>query len=172
MQRKSKSVKDMHNNHCVSHDSGMLAQLCSIAPPHYEGGEGQAAELPWRASCSVVSDALGPHRLYSPWDSPGQNTGVGRLSLLQGILPTQGFNPGLLHCRQILYQLSHHRSPRILEWVAYPFSSRSSWPRNWTRVFCIAGGILYQLTRILMGTEQTLYMGQESMYTAKKRKFS
>ena len=46
VQRKSKSVKDMHNNHCVSHDSGMLAQLCSIAPPHYEGGEGQAAELP------------------------------------------------------------------------------------------------------------------------------
>ena len=60
--------------------------------------------------------------LHSPWNSLGQNTGVGSLSLLQGIFPTQGSNPGLLHCRQILYQLSHKGSPRILEWVAYPFS--------------------------------------------------
>ena len=43
----------------------------------------------------------------SPWNSPGQNTGVGSLSLLQGIFPTQGLNSGLPHCRQILYQLSH-----------------------------------------------------------------
>ena len=43
----------------------------------------------------------------SPWNSPGQNTGVGSLSLLQGIFPTQGSNPGLPHCRQILYQLNH-----------------------------------------------------------------
>ena len=55
-----------------------------------------------------------------PWDSPGQNTGVGSLSLLQGIFPTEGSNPGLPHCRWILYQLSHKGSPRILEWVAYP----------------------------------------------------
>jgi len=48
---------------------------------------------------------------------------VGSFSLLQGIFPTQGWNPGLPHCRQILYQLSHKGSPRILEWVAYPFSS-------------------------------------------------
>ena len=58
----------------------------------------------------------------SPWNSPGQNTGVGSLSLLQGIFPTQGSNPGLPHCRRILYQLSHQGSPRILAWVAYPFS--------------------------------------------------
>ena len=90
-------------------------------------------------SRSVVSDSLWPHGLYSPWNSPGQNTGVGSLSLLQGIFPTQGPNPGLLHCGQILYQLSHKGSPRILKWVAYPFSSRSSQPRNWTRVSCIAG---------------------------------
>jgi len=45
---------------------------------------------------------------------------VGGLSLLQGIFPTQGANPGLPHYRQILYQLSHQGSPRILEWVAYP----------------------------------------------------
>jgi len=54
------------------------------------------------------------------------DSGVGKLCLLQGIFPTQGSNPGLLHFRQILSQLSHWQSPRILEWVAYPFSSRSS----------------------------------------------
>ena len=63
------------------------------------------------------------------------------LSLLQGIFPTQGSIPGLPHCRQILYQLSHRGSPRILEKVADPFSSGSSQPRNQTRVSCIAGGL-------------------------------
>ena len=67
-----------------------------------------------------------PICIYSPWNSPGQNTGVGRLSLLQGISPTQGSNPGLLQCRWILYQLSHKGSPRILEWIVYSFSSISS----------------------------------------------
>ena len=70
---------------------------------------------------------------------PGQNTWVGSLSLLHGIFPTQRLNPGLLDCRQILYQLSHKGSPRIPEWVAYPFSSRSSRPRNRTGVSCFAG---------------------------------
>ena len=89
---------------------------------------------------SVVSDSLWPHGLYSPWNSPDQNTGVGSLSLLQGgVFPTQALNPGLSHCRWILYQLSHKGSPRVLEWVAYPFSSRSSQPRNLTGVSCIAG---------------------------------
>ena len=54
-----------------------------------------------------MSDSLRPHGLHSPWNSPGQNTGVGSLSLLQGIFPTQGSNPGLPHCGRILYQLSH-----------------------------------------------------------------
>ena len=89
-------------------------------------------------SRSVTSDSLWPYRLYNPWNSPGQNTEVGSLSLLQGIFPTQGSNPGLLHCTQVLYQLSHQGSPRILEWVAYPFSSRSSQPKNRTGVSCIA----------------------------------
>ena len=71
---------------------------------------------------SVMSNSLWPHGLHSPWNSPGQNTGVDSLSLLQGIFPTQGLNPGLPHCRWILYQLSHKGNPRILEWVAYPFS--------------------------------------------------
>ena len=126
-----------------------------------------------------MSDSLQPHGLYSPGNSPGQNTGVGSLipspgdlpstgieprspslqtdslpaepqgkpkntgegslSLLQGIFPTQELNPGLPHCRQILYHLSHKGNPRILEWVAYPFSSRSSQPKNRTWVSCIAG---------------------------------
>ena len=87
-----------------------------------------------------MSDSLWPRGLYSLWNSPGQNTGVDSLFLLQGIFPTQGLNPGLPHCRQILYQLSHKGSPRILEWVACPFSSRSSWLRNLTRVSSTAGG--------------------------------
>ena len=62
-------------------------------------------------------------RLYSLWNSPGQNTGVGSLSILQGISPIQGSNPGLLDCRQIISLLSHKGSPRILEWVTYPFYS-------------------------------------------------
>ena len=64
-------------------------------------------------SCSVMSNSLWPHGLYSAWNSPGQNTGVGSLSLLQGIFPTQGLNPGLPHCRRILYQLSHQGSPYL-----------------------------------------------------------
>ena len=67
-------------------------------------------------SHSVVSDSLWPYglwptRLFSSWNSPGKNTAVGSHSLLQGIFPTQGLNPGLLHCRQILYPLSNQGSP-------------------------------------------------------------
>ena len=64
--------------------------------------------------CSVESNSLQPHGLYSLWNSPGQNTGVGSLSLLQGIFPTQGSNPRLTHCRRILYQLSHQGSPLVV----------------------------------------------------------
>ena len=65
-------------------------------------------------SHSVMSDSLRPHGLYSLWNSLGQNTGVGSLSLLQGIFPTQGPNPGILHHKQIPYQLSHQGSPEGL----------------------------------------------------------
>ena len=91
-------------------------------------------------SRSPMSDSLKPQGLYSPWNSPGQNTGLSSLFLLQGIFPTQGLNPDLLHCSWILYQMSHKGSGKVREWVAYPFSSRSFRPRNWTRVSCIAGG--------------------------------
>ena len=67
-------------------------------------------------SRSVVSDlcdhGLQPTRLHRPWDFPGKSTEVGCLFFLQGIFPTQGSNPGLLHCRQTLYPLSHQGSPR------------------------------------------------------------
>ena len=109
-------------------------------------------------SCSVMSDSLQPHVLYSPWNSPGQNTGVSSLSLLQETFPTQGSNPGLLHCRQILYQLSHKESPRILEWVAYPFSRGLSQLRNWTRVSCIAGRLFTNWVMREAHSETTIWM--------------
>ena len=69
--------------------------LCHLkSPVYYMKSESE--------SHSVVSDSLRPHGLFSPWNSLGQNTGVSSLSLLQGIFPTQGSNPGLLHCKQIL----------------------------------------------------------------------
>ena len=86
----------------------------------------------------VASDSLWPHQLYGPWSPPGQNTGVGSLSLLQGIFLTQGSNPGLPVFQADSLPGEPQGTPRILEWVAYPFSSRSSQLRNWTRVSCIA----------------------------------
>ena len=68
-----------------------------------------------RKSRSAVSNSLQLHGLDSPWNSLGQNTRLGNIFLLQGILPIQGSNPGLPRCRWILYQLSHKGSPRILE---------------------------------------------------------
>ena len=76
-----------------------------------------------KMSHSVMSESLGPHGLYSPWNSPGQNTGVGSLSLLQGIFPTQESNWGLLHCRWILNQRSYEWSPIPLthgKWLQSP----------------------------------------------------
>ena len=98
--------------------------------------------LKWSESHSVMSDSLRPHGLYSPWNSPGQNTGASSLSVLQGIFPTQGSNPSLPHCRWIPYQVSQKASPRILEWVDFPFSRGASWPRNQTAVSCISGGFI------------------------------
>ena len=97
-------------------------------------------------SRSVLSDSLWPHGLYSPWNSLGPNTGVGSLSLLQGIFPTQESNPGLPHCGQILYQLNHTGSPRILGGVAFRFSRGSSQPRNRTKVCPHCRQTLYQLS--------------------------
>ena len=110
---------------------GLGARVPSKYPPH---------SAPVKVTQSCVSDSLRPHGLYGPWNSPGQNTGVSSISLLQGIFLIQESNPGLPHCRQIPYQLSHQGSPRILEWVAYSFSRGSSQLRNQTGVSSIAGG--------------------------------
>ena len=70
---------------------------------------------PFKWSHSVMSDSLQPHlqptRLLCPWDLPGKGTRVSHHFLLQGIFPTQGWNPGLPHCRQTLYRLCHQGSP-------------------------------------------------------------
>ena len=79
-------------------------------------------------------------------DSPGKNTRVDCHALLQEIFPTQGSNPGFLHCRVILYHLSHQGNPGILKWVAYPFSRVSSWPRNRIKVSWIAVGLFTSWT--------------------------
>ena len=79
--------------------------------------------------CLAVSDSLQPHGLHSPRNSPGQNTGVGSLSLLQGIFPTQGLNPGLPHCRRILYCLNHQRNPEM-PWLQV--NSSIAWEKGWT----------------------------------------
>ena len=97
-------------------------------------------------------DFLQPHGLYRPWNSPGQNTGVGSLSLLQGIFPTWGSNPGLLHWRWILYQLSHKGSPGILEWVSFSLLQRIFLAQelNWGLLHCRR--ILYQMSYIYIHT--------------------
>ena len=84
---------------------------------------------------SVVSDSLQPHGLYParlpcPWDSPAKNTGVGCHSLLQGNLLTQGLNPSHLHCRQILYHLSHHGSTATLR-----STNKHTWKRKMMSTF-------------------------------------
>ena len=112
---------------CCLHAGGLVAQLCPALATPTQGlnpgllhcrkilydlsYQGSTMWVSWSENRSVVSDSLRPDGL----NSPGQNTGVGSLSLLQGIFPTQGSNPGLPHWRQILYQLSHQGSPRTLE---------------------------------------------------------
>ena len=100
-----------------THTYTYVCIMCNFAAvPQKTGGWsisylpiGNWSEVKVSQSCLTLWD---PMDLNSPWNSPGQNTGVGICSLLQGIFPTQGSNPGLLHCRQILYQLSHKGSPK------------------------------------------------------------
>ena len=100
---------------------------------------GTWSEVKWKSLSHVWLFATPWTSPWDPWNSLGQNTRVGSLSLFQGIFPTQGLNISLPHCRQILYQLSHQGRPRILEWVAYSFSRGSSQPKNQTGISCIAG---------------------------------
>ena len=110
---------------------------CSL-PGSSVDGILQAKILEWVAmpssrGSSQTKDQTRTSLLSEPPGKP-KDTGVGCHTLLQGIFPTQGSNPGLPQCRPILYHLSQQGSPRILEWVAYPFSRGSSPPRNQTGV--------------------------------------
>ena len=88
----------------------MTGELGSLSPEsHHDTSRSSFHCFCESESHLVSSDSLRPR----PWNSPGQNTGVA-ISLLQGIIPTQGLNPGLPHCRWILYQLSHKGSPWLL----------------------------------------------------------
>ena len=131
-------------NPALSRCRQMQVDALTSEPPgkRTEGGDSLFNFLKVKSeseSHSVMFYSFRPHGLYSPGNSPGQNTGVGSRSLLQRIFPTQGLTPGLPHYRQILYQLSHQGSPRILQGVAYPFSRGSSQSKRQTRVSCIAG---------------------------------
>ena len=95
--------------------------------------------------------------LYDPTDysppgssfhvaSPGKNTGVGCHALLQRIFPIQRSNPGLPHCREILYHLSYQGSPRILEWVAYPFLQQIFPTQEWNQGLLHCRWILFCLS--------------------------
>ena len=121
------SVTKSYLTHCNPMDCSPARLLCPWDFPRQEYCKVKATQ-----SCPTLCDPMD----CSPWDFPGQNTGTGSLS---GDLPNPGIKPRLPHCRRILYQLNHKRSPRILEQVAYPFSSRSSQPSNQTGVSCIAG---------------------------------
>ena len=117
------------------YDSGS-ANWCSVTVEgvgwggRWEGssrGRGQVCVLFLVAQwCPTLRPhGLEPTRLLCPSGSPAKNTGVGCHALCQGIFPTQGSKPGLLHCRWILYHLSHQGSPGIPGWVTYPFARGS-----------------------------------------------
>ena len=126
-------VSDSLEPHGLHTVHGILqARILEWVAFPFSRGSSQPADQPSSPKFKVVSLPAEPQ-------GKPKNTGVGSLSFLRSIFPTQGSNPGLPHCRQILYQLSHKGSPRILEWMAYPFSSGSSQPRNQTGVSCIAG---------------------------------
>ena len=108
----------------------------------------------WCESCSVVSDSLW---LHSPWNSPGQNTGVGSPSLLQGIFPTQGLNLGLPHCRQILYQMSHQGRCRCLGRCLKPFASQGgSLSLQHPPLLCFLLGMWIPTRSLFLHSYQTL----------------
>ena len=108
-----------------------------VIVPLRPGTETDFVKVKVTQSCPTLCD---PNGLYGPCHFLGQSTGVGSVSLLQGIFPTQGSNPGLTHCRRILHQLIRKGNPRIQEWVAY-LTSGSSQPKNHTNpgVPCVAG---------------------------------
>ena len=82
----------------------------------FQHSDCHCVEVKWSESWSIMANSLQPYGLHSPWNSLGQNTRVGSLSLLQRIFPTQELNRGLLHCRWILDQLSYQ-----VKWMLWEF---------------------------------------------------
>ena len=104
------------------------------------------SELPCPPPGDLLNPGIKPNSptlqldpLLSELPGKSKKTRVGCHALLQGIFSIQGLNPDLPHCRWILYCLSHQGSPRMLDWIVYPFSRGSFQPRNRTGVSCIAG---------------------------------
>ena len=116
-------------------NSSYEASIALVSKPDRQGKITAKWSLSW-AQTQKVKVAQSYPTLCNPTN---YTVHVGSLSLLQRIFPTHGSNPGLKHCGWTLHQLSHKGSPRILEWVAYPFSRGSSRPRNRTGVSCVAG---------------------------------
>ena len=108
--------------HPVTLDPEAKVGLCNLIPRagHFQSRSSKL-HAGWEVTmsygqCLVVSDSLQrqglqPARPLCPWDCPGKKTGVGCHFLLQGIFPTQGSNPGLPHCRRILYRLGQPGKP-------------------------------------------------------------
>ena len=98
-------------------------------------------------SCSTLCDPVdcSPPGASVHGDSLGKNTGVGSLSLLQGIFLTWD-QTQVSRLAGGFFIISHQGSPRIMEWVVYPISREFPWPRNGTWISCIAGGSFYQLS--------------------------
>ena len=105
-----------------------VEELETHIPPWPSTAPTQGHSVSSNSDCSPPE----PTRFLSPWDFPGKNTGIGRHSLLQGILPTQELNPYLLHCKQILYCLSHQGSPTCMHMLEkiFPFCIKTH-----TRIF-------------------------------------
>ena len=104
-------MKVSHTNNTTQILWQLILSPTQVSRTSPQGNSKPSYLLKWSESHSVVSDSFQSPGVYSPWSTPGQNTGVGSHSRLQGSFPTQGSNPGLPHCRRILYQLSHKESP-------------------------------------------------------------
>ena len=99
----------------------------SLTSPALAGGFFiTSATLKWSENHSATSDSLWPYGLYSPWNSPGQSTGVGSLFLLQGIFPTQGSNLGLLHSGRLVTSWATREALQI---VNLNHSKHLFWPQ-------------------------------------------
>ena len=114
-----------------------MSKSWALPVPEVQGKRKSESE-----SGSVVSDFLWLHGLYSPWSSPGQNTGVGSLSLPKVIFPTQGSNPGHLHCRQILGRKRKHKQ-KMIKNTGYPEAMGLEydhiWNSNWGLIGIVGG---------------------------------